>query len=105
MTTPNYRPQPPRHRDLEIRVVPLPGGGFQPFLIRNERHGFWKDMLPIQETPPLPTYREAEELAIRTAWEFIDGHVHSDGTAEKSLPLSRVAPGTAVTRVVNRRSL
>lgn len=77
-TQPRSEPDPPIHRRLYLKVVEN-RGGYQPFLLAEGRCGLRLDLLPLRETPPMATYREAEELAIVVAWHFLDSFKNGDG--------------------------
>jgi len=55
---------------FDIQAVPFQEG-FQAFLLVEAR-GRLFDLLPIQEVPPMKTYRDALELAMVVAWQNID---------------------------------
>jgi hypothetical protein len=71
-------PDPPIHKTIYLKVVKAPGG-YQPFVLVEGFGGIRKDLLPIRETPALPTYKQAEELAIVMAWLFLDTFKTADG--------------------------
>lgn len=77
----------PNYSHLEIQIMPLPGkDGFQPFLFAHYTGLQPYDLLPISETPPMPTFRDAEELASVVAWNFIDTYTNLHG---EKIPLIR----------------
>jgi len=69
--TTNHHPDLPSHKTIYLKVVEGPDG-FHPFLLIEGSDGTRTDILPIRETPPIPIYQLAEELAIVLAWQFLD---------------------------------
>jgi hypothetical protein len=67
----------PDHEAFYVKVLKVPEG-FQPFLVRTGPGRARRDMLPLLDIPAMPTYQQAEELAIVVAWQWLDTFKNED---------------------------
>lgn len=68
----------PPHDALFIKVLKVEDG-WQAFLVQQIQPGIMADLLPMNQVPAMPSYREAEELAIVVADQLLDSYRDSNG--------------------------